>query len=54
LLGIAQSMRITLGANSDQYEQGNFSERKGGETNRVEININEHGDLFTHVRFQRT
>jgi hypothetical protein len=33
LLGVAQSMRITLGANSNQYEQGNFREKKGGETN---------------------
>ena len=30
LLGVAQSMRITLGANSNQYEQGNFRERKRG------------------------
>jgi hypothetical protein len=47
-------MRITLGANSDQYEQVNFRERKGGETNRVEINTNEHDDLFTEVQFKRT
>jgi hypothetical protein len=47
-------MRITLGANSNQYEQGNFRERKGGETNRVEINTNEHGNLFIEVQFQRT
>jgi hypothetical protein len=45
-------MRITLGANSNQYEQGKFREREG-ETNQVEINTNEHGDLFTEVRFQR-
>jgi hypothetical protein len=31
-----------------------FREMKGGETNRVEINTNEHGDLFIEVRFQRT
>jgi hypothetical protein len=47
-------MQITLGANSNKYEQGNFRERKGGETNQVEINTNEHGNLFTEVRFQRT
>jgi hypothetical protein len=29
-------------------------EREKGETNRVEINTNEHGDLFTEVRLQRT
>jgi hypothetical protein len=28
LLWVAQSMRITLGANSNQYEQGNFRERR--------------------------
>jgi hypothetical protein len=37
-----------------KYEQGNFRERKGGKTNRVEINTNEHDDLFIEVRFQRT
>jgi hypothetical protein len=47
MLGVAQSILITFGANSNQYEQGNFREKKGGETNRVEINTNEHGDLFT-------
>jgi hypothetical protein len=47
-------MQITLEANPNQYEQGNFRERKGGETNQVEINTNEHDDLFTEVRFQRT
>jgi hypothetical protein len=33
-------MRIALGANSNQYEQGTFleRERKGGETSRMEIN----------------
>jgi hypothetical protein len=25
-----------------------------GETNQVHVNTNEHGDLFTEVRFQRT
>jgi hypothetical protein len=44
---VAQLMQIPLGANSNQYEQGNFRERKEGETNHVEINTNEHGDLFT-------
>jgi hypothetical protein len=34
--------------------KGTFRERKEGETNQVEINTNEHGDLFTEVRFQRT
>jgi hypothetical protein len=47
-------MRITLGANSNQYDQGNFRERKEGETNQMEINTNEHGDFFTEVRFQGT
>jgi hypothetical protein len=47
-------MQITLGANSNQYEQWNFREMKGGETNRIEINTNEHDNLFTEVRFQRT
>jgi hypothetical protein len=31
-----------------------FRERKEGKTNQVEINSNEHGDLFTKVWFQRT
>jgi hypothetical protein len=43
-----------FGSQLNQYEQGNFRERKGGETNRVEINTTEHVDLFTEVRFQRT
>jgi hypothetical protein len=47
-------MRITLGANSNQYKQGNFRERGERVTNKVEINTNEHGDLFTEVQFQRT
>jgi hypothetical protein len=47
-------MQITLGANSNQYEQGNFRDRREGETNQEEINTNEHNDLFTEVRFQRT
>jgi hypothetical protein len=46
-------MWITLGANSNQYDQENFREKKGGETNRVEINTKEHDDLFTEVRFQK-
>jgi hypothetical protein len=54
LLGVAQSMQITLGANSNQYEQGNFYREERGERNQVEINTNEHSDLFTEVRFQRT
>jgi hypothetical protein len=50
---LAQSMRITLGANSKQYEQKSFRER--GETNRmVKINTSGHDDLFPEVRFQRT
>jgi hypothetical protein len=32
--------------------KGTFEER--GETNRVKINTNEHGDLFPEVRFQGT
>jgi hypothetical protein len=32
--------------------KGTFRERKGRETNRVEINTNEHDDLFTEVRFK--
>jgi hypothetical protein len=47
-------MWITLGANSNQYVQGTFRERKEGETNQVKINTDEHGDLFTEVWFQRT
>jgi hypothetical protein len=47
-------MRITLGANSNQYEQGDFREREERGTNRVEINTNEHGDLFIEVWFLRT
>jgi hypothetical protein len=47
-------MQITLGAISNQYEQGNFLEGGKGETNQVEINTNEHCDLFIEVRFQRT
>jgi hypothetical protein len=34
--------------------KGTFRERKERETNQVEINTNDHGDLFTEVRFQRT
>jgi hypothetical protein len=34
--------------------KGTFRERKEGKTNQVGINTNEHGDLFTEVRFQRT
>jgi hypothetical protein len=44
-------MQITLGANSNQYEQGNFKREERGETNQVEINTNEHDDLFTEVQF---
>jgi hypothetical protein len=51
LVGVAQSMQITLGANSNQYEQGNFKREERGETNQVEINTNEHDDLFTEVQF---
>jgi hypothetical protein len=49
-------MRITLGANSKQYEQENFREREEREeTNReMKINTNEHDDLFPEVRFQGT
>jgi hypothetical protein len=36
-------MRLTLGANSNQYEQGNFQR---GKTNQMEINTSEHDDLF--------
>ena len=55
MIGVAQSMQITLGANSKQCEQENFREREEREeTNRVKINTNEHGDLFTEVWFQRT
>jgi hypothetical protein len=47
-------MRTTLGANSKDCDQENFLEREEREeTNRmVIININEHGDLFSEVRFQ--
>jgi hypothetical protein len=31
---------------SNQYWQGNFGERKEGKTNKMEINISGHGDLF--------
>jgi hypothetical protein len=31
--------------------KGTFRERKEGKTNQVEINTNEHGDLFTEVWF---
>jgi hypothetical protein len=34
--------------------KGTFRKRKEGETNQMEINTNERGDLFTEVRFQRT
>jgi hypothetical protein len=34
--------------------KGTFEERKGGETNRVEINTNEHDNLFTEIQFRRT
>jgi hypothetical protein len=44
-------MCITLGANSKQYEQGNFRERGEGITKSSEINTNEHDNLFTKVRF---
>jgi hypothetical protein len=47
-------MRITLGANSKQYKQGNFRERGEGINKSSEINTNEHDDLFTEVWFQRT
>ena len=53
LLLVAQSMRMTLGANSKDCEQENFREREREETNRmVMINTNEHDDLFPEVRFQ--
>jgi hypothetical protein len=29
MLGVAQSILITFGANSNQYEQGNFREKEG-------------------------
>jgi hypothetical protein len=46
-------MRITLGANSKDYEQENFRERGKEESNhRVMINTNEHDNLFPEVRFQ--
>jgi hypothetical protein len=48
-------MRITLEANSKQYEQENFRERGEGRNKRVmKINTNEHTYLFPEVRFQRT
>jgi hypothetical protein len=48
-------MRITLGANSKQYEQKTLERGEREETNRVmKINTNEHDDLFPEVRFQRT
>jgi hypothetical protein len=31
--------------------KGTFRERKERETNQVDINTNEHDDLFTEVRF---
>jgi hypothetical protein len=33
---------------------GSFGFRMSKGINRVEINTNEHGDLFTEVRIQRT
>jgi hypothetical protein len=33
--------------------KGTYRERKERETNQVEINANEHGDLFTDVQFQK-
>jgi hypothetical protein len=48
-------MRMTLGANSKDYEQENFRERGEEESNRrIMINTNEHNDLFPEVRFRRT
>jgi hypothetical protein len=45
-------MRITLGANSKDYEQENFRERGEGESNhKLMINTNEYNDLFPEVRF---
>jgi hypothetical protein len=45
-------MRITLGANSKDYEQENLEREREKESNRkVMININEHNDLFPEVRF---
>jgi hypothetical protein len=35
-----------LEANSNQYWQGNFRERKEGKTNQMEINTSGHDDLF--------
>jgi hypothetical protein len=35
-----------MGANSNQYLQGNVRERKEGKTNQMEINTMRHDDLF--------
>jgi hypothetical protein len=35
-----------MGANSNQYSQGNVRERKEGKTNQMEINTRRHDDLF--------
>jgi hypothetical protein len=46
-------MWITLGDNSKDYEEENFRERGGEESNHMlMINTNEHNDLFPGVRFQ--
>jgi hypothetical protein len=44
---------VFLAMNQTQINisKGTFRERKEGKTNQVEINTNEHGDLFTEVRF---
>jgi hypothetical protein len=52
LVWVAQSMWITLGANSRVCEQENFRER--GRTKLCKVNTNEHNDLFPEVWFQWT
>jgi hypothetical protein len=53
LLRVAQSMRMTLGANSKRLYARELRERGEEESNRkVMINTNEHNDLFPEDRFQ--
>jgi hypothetical protein len=47
-------MRMTFGANSNQYWQGNFRERKEGKQNKWKSTQVVTMICFTEVRFQRT
>jgi hypothetical protein len=56
LLRVAQSMRMTLEANSKDCKQENLERERGEEESnrKIMINTNEHKDLFPDVWFRRT